>query len=114
KALKKRLANNTYPKIINYSLSSAHQTYDFIDIEFYPTPPLQLTSDQKKCFCFCPKELRSNIIDMIETHMHLHPLIPIVNGFYLSASKIWKQLTKQIYELCINHNLGLFVGTLVP
>ncbi|CAG8790198.1 3071_t:CDS:2, partial [Gigaspora rosea] len=107
KALKKRLADNTYPKIINYSSSSAHQTFDFINIEFYPTPPLQLTSAQKKSFCFCPKELHPKIIDMIEIHIHLYPLIPNANGFYLSASEIWKQSTKQIYELCVNHDLRL-------
>ncbi|CAG8768953.1 16202_t:CDS:2, partial [Racocetra fulgida] len=65
KAIKKRLTDNTYPKVINYSSYSAHQVFEFIDIEFYPTPPSQMTPVQKKSFCFCPKELRPKILDMI-------------------------------------------------
>ncbi|CAG8764766.1 7961_t:CDS:1, partial [Cetraspora pellucida] len=41
--------------------------------------------------------LRSKIIG---SHMHLHSLIPNINGFYLSANDIWEQSTKQIYEFC--------------
>ncbi|CAG8698407.1 12440_t:CDS:2 [Racocetra persica] len=44
---------------------------------------------------------------MMESHMHLHSLIPNINGFYLSANDIWEQSTKQIYEFCVNHNLKL-------
>ncbi|CAG8701309.1 5282_t:CDS:2, partial [Ambispora leptoticha] len=107
KAIKKRLTDNTYPKVINYSSYSAHQVFEFIDIEFYPTPPSQMTPVQKKSFCFCPKELRPKILDMIVQHMHFHSLIPNTSGVYLTAYEIWKQSTKQVYEFCTYHDLKL-------
>ncbi|CAG8687421.1 6986_t:CDS:2, partial [Cetraspora pellucida] len=37
KALKKRLADNSQPKRITYSSYNAHNSFNFIDIKFYPT-----------------------------------------------------------------------------
>ena len=50
KALKKKLADNTPPKIITYSSSSANENFPFIDIEFYP-----LANEKKSNFIFVQK-----------------------------------------------------------
>ncbi|CAG8751960.1 2910_t:CDS:2, partial [Gigaspora margarita] len=107
KALKKRLMDNTYPKVINYSSYSAHEAFKFIDIKFHPMQPSQMTSMQKKSFCFCPKELRPKIIEIMEQHMHLDSLIPNTSGCYLTAHEIWEQSTKQICEFCVYYDLKL-------
>ncbi|CAG8805416.1 33554_t:CDS:2, partial [Racocetra persica] len=71
KMIQKRLADNKYPKSISYSSYSAHDIFNFISIEFYP---VQSEEDRKK-FTFCPKDLRTIILNMIDRHMHLHQLI---------------------------------------
>ena len=102
KALKKKLADNTPPKTTNYSSYSAHETFNFIDIEFYPS-----ISDQKKerNFIFCPKDLRPKIIELLENHLHRHPLIPNCAGQFLSKEDIWKSSVQEIYEFCFKYDL---------
>ena len=80
KALKKRLADNTLPKTITYSSYIAHETFNFIEIEFHPPLPSILNNQQKRNFTFCPKDLRQQVIDLLVKHLHLHPLIPNING----------------------------------
>ena len=35
KSIEKKLSNNTSPKTTNYNSYDAHETFNFIDIEFY-------------------------------------------------------------------------------
>lgn len=104
KALKKRFADNTQPKITTYSSNSAHEIFDFVDVNFYPI----ITTNEKKSkkdFYFCPQALRSKIIEILEIHMHWHPLIPNINGYYLSAEEIWREAVYEMYEFCFANNL---------
>ncbi|CAG8653296.1 28384_t:CDS:2 [Gigaspora margarita] len=101
RALKKRLADNTPPKVITYSSYSANQVFRFIDIEFYSA----MNEVQKKIFCFCSKEKRAIIIDMVEKHIHLHPLIPNSDGSFLTGQEIWKQSTYEMYKFCVDNDL---------
>ncbi|CAB4409818.1 unnamed protein product [Rhizophagus irregularis] len=75
KALKKRLSDNTQPKIITYSSNSAHEA------------------------------LRSKIIEILEIHMHRHSLIPNINGYHLSAEEIWRESAYKMYEFCFGNDL---------
>ncbi|CAB5384510.1 unnamed protein product [Rhizophagus irregularis] len=95
-ALKKKLSDNTYPKTTTYSSYDAHETFDFIDIEFYPV----ISNQKEKNFIFCPKDLRPKIIELLETHLHRHPLIPNCAGEFLSKEDIWKLSVQEIYEFC--------------
>src|ERR1043166_4532056 len=92
KALKKRLADNTQLKKITYSSYNAHNAFNFIDIEFYPT--LSNIETKRNNFYFCPKDLRSEVISIMEYHMHLHPLIPNSKGVFMLKEEIWTQCTR--------------------
>ncbi|CAG8749989.1 9593_t:CDS:2, partial [Ambispora leptoticha] len=99
KALKKRLVDNSQPKRITYSSYDAHNSFNFIDIKFYPTEL------PKSNFCFCPKNLRPKVISIMEHHMHLHPLIPNLEGIFSTKDEIWTQCTKEMYEFCVTNDL---------
>ncbi|PKY61351.1 hypothetical protein RhiirA4_486209 [Rhizophagus irregularis] len=99
--LKKRLSDNTLPKTTTYSSSSANENFSFIDIEFYPSN-LQV---KKSNFVFCPKDLRQNIILLFEKHLHLHPLIPNINGNFLISTEIWKVSVEEMYNFCFTNDL---------
>jgi hypothetical protein len=101
KALKKRLADNTIPKTTTYSSSSANENFSFIDIEFYPSN----LSIKKSNFVFCPKDLRQDIISLFEKHLHLHPLIPDINGNFLTSTEIWKASVEEMYNFCFTNDL---------
>jgi hypothetical protein len=100
KSLKKKLADNTPPKIINYSSSLANENFPFIDTEFYPLP-----NERKSTFIFCPKDLRNSIISLFEKHLHYHPLIPDTNGNFLTSTEIWRISVKEMYDFCFTNNL---------
>ncbi|CAB5357647.1 unnamed protein product [Rhizophagus irregularis] len=100
-ALKKKLSDNTYPKTTTYSSYDAHETFDFIDIEFY----FVISNQKEKNFIFCPKDLRPKIIELLETLLHRHPLIPNCAGEFLSKEDIWKLSVQEIYEFCFKYDL---------
>jgi len=102
RALKKRLADNTPPKIITYSSTLANRDFSFIDIEFYPSLNNQ---DKKSNFIFCPKDLRKNIILLFEKHLHFHSLIPNTNGNSLTSDEIWKISVEEMYNFCFINGL---------
>ncbi|CAB4494059.1 unnamed protein product [Rhizophagus irregularis] len=45
-------------------------------------------------------DLRPKIIELLETHLHRHPLIPNCAGEFLSKEDIWKLSVQEIYEFC--------------
>lgn len=104
KALKRRLADNTLPKSVTYSSYIAHETFDFINIEFHPPLPSTLNISRRN-FTFCPKDLRQTVIDLLEKHLHYHPLIPNANGQFLTSEEIWTNSVGEMYQLCFNNNL---------
>src|SRR5688572_28957594 len=101
KSLKKKLADNTPPKIITYSSSLTNENFSFINIEFYPL----ITNEKKPNSIFCPKDLRNNIILLLEKHLHLHPLIPDINGNFLISIEIWQTSVEEMYNFCFTNNL---------
>ena len=52
---------------------------------------------------FCPMELWDNVIEMMERHFCVHPLIPRYSAPSAEGIKDWA--VKQIYELCFQNNL---------
>ena len=53
---------------------------------------------------FCPEEYRSNILDMVELHLHSHPSIP-ASRHAPSAEGIHYWAVKQMYTFCRRHDL---------
>lgn len=104
KALKRRLADNTPPKSITYSSYAAHEIFNFIDIEFHPPLP-SVSNIQRRNFTFCPKDLRQKVIDLLERHLHWHPLIPNTNGQFLTSEEIWTNSVNEMYQFCFNNEL---------
>jgi hypothetical protein len=80
KALKKKLSDNTYPKLQLIAPMMLMKTFDFIDIEFYPL----ISSKKEKNFVFCPKDLRPKIIELLGNHLHCHPFLfqIVLENFY--------------------------------
>ncbi|RGB23881.1 hypothetical protein C1646_773861 [Rhizophagus diaphanus] len=50
-------------------------------------------------------EANSKIIELFTKYFHLHPLIPIKHGEFLSSKDIWKLSIKEMYDYCYNNNL---------
>ena len=44
---------------------------------------------------------------MFTKHFHLHPLIPIGTGEFLTSEDIWKLSTKEMYNFCYENDLKL-------
>ena len=87
-----------------YSSYIAHETFNFIEIEFHPPLPSILNNQQKRNFTFCPKDLCQQVIDLLVKHLHLHPLIPNINGQFLTSEEIWK-LSHINFALIITYNM---------
>ncbi|CAB4426075.1 unnamed protein product [Rhizophagus irregularis] len=54
---------------------------------------------------FCPKEMRPLIWKMMNNHLHKHPLIPTIDGQFLSSASIWKMAVEEIYNFCKQNSL---------
>ncbi|CAG8804094.1 25995_t:CDS:2 [Gigaspora margarita] len=98
RAIKNRLSNNTKPKQINYNSQMAHNQFHFIDPEF--RPQLNIAN-----YVFCPKQFCSAIWEMMNRHLHQHPLIPTNTGQYLISQQIWTMAVQEVYNFCQQHLL---------
>ncbi|KAF7344983.1 SWIM-type domain-containing protein [Mycena venus] len=76
-----------------------------VRIPVWPNPP-KIT--KKALPEFCPKEFRSDIIEMYRTHLHQHPKIPRNNPDepYLSAKEIHCRAVRQVYNFCYSNGLS--------
>ena len=99
KSIKKKIADNSQPKHNTYNYTEAHSTLSFIDIQWFPIIP------PNSPFTFCPKKCQTEIIELFTKHFHLHPLIPIKHGEFLSYEDIWKLSTKEMYDFCYKNDL---------
>ncbi|POG79087.1 hypothetical protein GLOIN_2v1808840 [Rhizophagus irregularis DAOM 181602=DAOM 197198] len=99
KSIKKKLADNSEPKYNAYNPIEANSQFSFIDILWCPIIPPNLP------FIFCPKTLQVKILELFTKHFHLHPLIPIGSGEFLSSEDIWKLLTEEMYNFCYENDL---------
>ncbi len=98
KAVEARLSNNKTPQQINYNGVVAQQQFSFIDPSFKPV----LTKDK---VIFCPKELRPLVWTFMNKHLHQHPLIPTIDGQFLSSNSIWSMAVEEAYNFCKQHFL---------
>ena len=99
KAIKKKLADNSELKYNTYNSNEAHFKLPFINIQWFPI------ISPNSPFIFCPKKLQTQIIELFVKHFHLHPLIPIENGKFLTYEDIWKLSTKEMYDFCYENDL---------
>ncbi|CAB4383214.1 unnamed protein product [Rhizophagus irregularis] len=42
---------------------------------------------------------------MMNNHLHQHPLIPTINGKFLSSTQIWTEAVQEIYNFCQQNSL---------
>jgi len=52
---------------------------------------------------FCPMEHHEAVINMMERHLCVHPIIPSYSAPTPEGIKAWAM--KQIYQFCVFHNL---------
>ncbi len=108
KSYKKKLSDNDKSRNINYhSFLNSHQKYNFIDKEWIlPAISSKISNTTTSISTsFCPKELRSEILELFQKHYHQHPLIPSSENEFLSAETIHWNAIKEMYLLCYKHNL---------
>jgi hypothetical protein len=99
KAVETRLTNNKKPQQVNYNGLEAHRHFSFIDPSFCPI----LSKDK---ISFCPKEFRPKVWELMNKHLHQHPLIPMDNGQFLSSTEIWNAAVQEIYYFCKKNSLA--------
>jgi len=99
KAVEARLVNNKKPQQINYNGLEAQKQFSFIDPLFRPT----LSKDK---ISFYPKEFRPRVWELMNKHLHQHPLIPITNGQFFSSIQIWTAAVQEIYYFCQQNSLS--------
>jgi len=107
RAVKKRLADSSVNTNI-YDAEYANREVNFIDVNFHPFPRDQSTgirSSQNCDVCFCPRELRETILEIISYHFHLHPLLPNDNNQYLTENDIWLLSVREMYGFCVTNDL---------
>ncbi|CAB4422541.1 unnamed protein product [Rhizophagus irregularis] len=93
------------PKNINQSsLLNSKQQYDFIDTQWILSLSSKTTVSSNN-FIFCPKNLRSEVLDLFVKHYHQHPLIPSIQNDFLFAQAIQRNAVEEMYLLCHKHNL---------
>ncbi|CAG8775105.1 11860_t:CDS:1, partial [Ambispora leptoticha] len=76
--------------------------YDFIDPTFYPTEE----DRNSKSYVVCPSEFREKILELMQKHFDMHPLIPVdVQGNTMEPEAIKKSAIEEMYKFCVEHEL---------
>ena len=98
RAIENKLKDSKKAQQIIYNPFVAHEKFSFIATTFIPT--IETRSEK-----ICPKELRKNVWEIMDRHLHQHPLIPNLAGEYLTSIQIREQAVREIYEFCKQHSL---------
>ena len=62
--------------------------------------------DSSNSATFCPLNLQKIVIDLIESHLSCHMLLPKSDGsFVKNANEIWIECIGEIFQFCKNNNL---------
>lgn len=100
RAVETKLKDTHLPKRDNYEPMAANHEFSFIDIEFNPSNTIY-----NKPTKFCPKEFRSHIWNLMNKHLHQHPLIPDISQQNLTSDIIRKQAVLEMYTFCKENSL---------
>jgi len=95
RAIEAKLKETKLPKRDNYEPYAARHQFSFIDVNFNPS------NTAYKATRFCPKEHHESIWNLINKHLHQHPLIPP----YATACEIRKKAVYEIYSYCKKNSL---------
>ena len=98
RAIETKLKDSKKAQQITYNSLVAHEKFSFIETTFAPT--IETRSEK-----ICPKELRKKVWEIINKHLHQHPLIPNLTGEYLTSTQIREQAVKEIYDFCKQHSV---------
>ena len=62
--------------------------------------------DSSNSATFCPLNLQKIVIDLIESHLSCHMLLPKSDGsFVKNANEIWIECIGEIFQFCKNDSL---------
>ena len=98
RAIETKLKDSKKAQQIIYNPHVAHEKFSFIEMTFAPT--IEIRSER-----ICPKELRKKVWEIIDQHLHQHPLVPNKTGEYLTSVQIREQAVKEIYDFCKQYSL---------
>ncbi|PKY21650.1 hypothetical protein RhiirB3_435306 [Rhizophagus irregularis] len=85
----------------NYDEYQANRKFTFIDKQFIPI----VSANKKTKIRFCPEEYRPFIWNLMNQHLHLHPLIPNSTGQFLDANQIYEHAVQKMYSYCKENSL---------
>jgi hypothetical protein len=97
-AIETKLKDSKKAQQIIYDPFAAREKFSFIKTTFAPT--IETRSEK-----ICPKEPCKNVWEIINRHLHQHPLIPNSTGEYLTSIQIREQAVKEIYSFYKQHSL---------
>jgi len=98
RAIETKLRDSKKTQQIIYNSLAAHEKFPFIEVTFIPT--IETKSEK-----ICPKEFRKKVWEIMNRHLHQHPLVPNLIGEYLTSFQIREQAVKEIYDFCKQHSL---------
>ena len=76
----------------NYDEHQANRKFSFIDKQFIPT----VSANKKTKIRFCPEEYRPFVWNLMNQHLHLHPLISNSSGQFLNSDQIHEQAVQEM------------------
>ena len=85
----------------NYDGHQANRKFSFIDKQFIPT----VSANKKTKIRFYPEEYRPFVWNLMNQHLHLHPLIPNSSGQFLNSDQIHEQAVQEMYSYCEENSL---------
>jgi hypothetical protein len=100
RAVELRLSSNKLPQKITYDGTLANKEFpNFVNINFVPT------KESFNNYNFCPREYRKIVWSLMDKHLHQHPLIPTIDGQFLSSKIIREKAVFEVYQFCENNSL---------
>src|SRR5262249_6831784 len=86
------------PTATRYNHRVVAAEFPFVDAAFSPL-------SQPRSGQLCPVEHRGALLTMMDSHYHLHPMIPDARGVCKLSRAIWQDAAREMYDFCVANQL---------
>ena len=95
-------------KIRSSKKQKKYSSYTTTDLANFPFIDPTFLPDTEMTGTICTIPAQTAVLDIIQRHFHLHPLIPVdKNGRFLNVDEIWKRSVREMYEMMIIPGYGI-------